>query len=330
MMEKGNRSAQRVVSGLVIAMLSAWASAQDPAADYPNRTVRMIMPNAPGSSVDTLGRIVGARLGDVLGQQIVIENRAGAGGVIGMEMGKNAPPDGYTIVFTSASSMSSAPHLQKKVPYDPLNDFAFVSLLAILPNVLVVNTALPVRTVQELIDYARANPGKINMASAGPGAASHLGGLLLQVMGRFDSLHVPYKGGGPSVASVMAGETQWTIAPAPAAMSSVKSGKLRAIGHSMPARSPLLGDMPAVAETVPGYAYSGWAGMVAPKATPPRIVEKLRVNIIKTLAIPAVRDGITAQGGEVFSSTPEEFRQFVQQDLVETGKIVKAAGLQPE
>ena len=240
------------------------ASAQD----YPTHPIRLIMPNAPGSSIDTLGRLLGVRLGEALGQTIVIENRAGAAGAIGIETAKTAAPDGYTLLFASASGMSAAPLLQKKIPYDPLNDFAFVSLVAVMPNVLAVNPALPIHSVKDLIEYSRANKGKVNMASAGPGAISHLGGVLLMVMGDFESVHVPYKGGGPSVASVVAGESHWTIAPAPSTMSLVKSGRLRAIGHTMPQRAPLFGDMPAIAETLPGYDYSGWAGLLAPKATP--------------------------------------------------------------
>jgi tripartite-type tricarboxylate transporter receptor subunit TctC len=309
--------------------LSLFAAAA-PAQDYPTRPVRLIMPNAPGSSIDTVGRLIGVRLGEVLGQTIVIENRAGAAGAIGIETAKTAVPDGYTLLFASASGMSIAPLLQKKIPYDPLNDFAFVSLVAVMPNVLVVNPALPIGSVKELVEYSRANKGKVNMASAGPGAASHLGGVLLMVMADFESLHVPYKGGGPSVASVVAGESHWTIAPAPAAMSLVKSGRLRAIAHSMPTRAPLFGDMPTVAETVPGYDFSGWAGLLAPKATPKAIVDRLQAALVTAAGNPALKDGFAAQGAEVVITSPEEFRRFLEQDIASTARVVKAAGLQPE
>jgi tripartite-type tricarboxylate transporter receptor subunit TctC len=309
--------------------LSIFAAAV-PAQDYPTRPVRLIMPNAPGSSIDTVGRLVGVRLGEVLGQTIVIENRAGAAGAIGIETAKTAVPDGYTLLFASASGMSIAPLLQKKIPYDPLHDFAFVSLVAVMPNVLVVNPALPIGSVKELVEYSRANKGKVNMASAGPGAASHLGGVLLMVMADFESLHVPYKGGGPSVASVVAGESHWTIAPAPAAMSLVKSGRLRAIAHSLPKRAPLFGEMPTVAETVPGYDYSGWAGLLAPKATPKAIIDRLQAALVTAAANPALKDGFAAQGAEVVVTSPEEFRRFLEQDIASTARVVKAAGLQPE
>ena len=310
----------------VLALVAAAAAAQD----YPTHPIRLVMPNAPGSSIDTVGRLVSVRLGEVLGQTIVIENRAGAAGAIGIETAKTANPDGYTLLFASASGMAIAPLLQKQIPYDPLNDFAFVSLVAVMPNVLVVNPALPIGSVKELIEYSRANKGKVNMASAGLGAASHLGGVLLMVMADFESLHVPYKGGGPSVASVVAGESHWTIAPAPATMSLVKSGRLRAIAHSMPQRAPLFGDIPAVAETVPGYDYSGWAGLLAPKATPKPIVEKLQAALVRAAANPALKDGFAAQGAEVVVTSPEEFRRFLEQDIANTARVVKAAGLQPE
>ncbi len=321
------------MSGVVrfaLALALSIVAATAPAQDYPTRPIRLIMPNAPGSSIDTVGRLVGVRLGEVLGQTIVIENRAGAAGAIGIESAKTANPDGYTLLFASASGMSIAPLLQKKIPYDPLNDFAFVSLVAVMPNVLVVNPGLPIGSVKELVEYSRANKGKVNMASAGPGAASHLGGVLLMVMADFESLHVPYKGGGPSVASVVAGESHWTIAPAPAAMSLVKSGRLRAIAHSLPKRAPLFGDIPAVAETVPGYDYSGWAGLLAPKATPRPIIDRLQAALAAAAANPALKEGFSAQGAEVVITSPDEFRRFLEQDIASTARVVKAAGIQPE
>jgi tripartite-type tricarboxylate transporter receptor subunit TctC len=300
------------------------------AQDYPSRPVRLLVPNAPGSSIDTLARILSSRLAEVLGQSIVVENHAGAGGTLGMEMGKSAPPDGYTLILASASSMASAPLLQKDIRYSPMNDFAFVSRFAVLPNVLVVNPALPVKSVNELIAYARANPGKVNFASAGPGAASHLAGVLLTTLGGFESLHVPYKGGSPAVASTMAGETHWYVTPAPNAMSLVKGGRLRALAHSLPKRTPLLPDMPAIAETVPGYDYSGWAGLIAPRGTPAPVIDKVRAALVKTLALPAVREAFAAQGAEIVTDTPEAFRAFLQKDIANTAKVVKAAGLKPE
>jgi tripartite-type tricarboxylate transporter receptor subunit TctC len=298
--------------------------------DFPRRPVRMILPNAPGSSNDTLARILGSRLGDALGQSIVIENQAGAAGLIGMEMAKNARPDGYTIVSASPSGMSIAPNLHKRLPYDPLNDFQFVSLYAVLPNLLVVTPSLPVKTVQDLIDYAKARPGQVNMASAGPGSQSHLAGVMLQLMGNFTSVHVPYKGGGASVIAVMAGETQWYFSPASSVVGHVRSGKLRAVAHSLPQRTALLPDVPTVAETIKGFNYSAWNGIVVPRETPAPVVEKIRAALIKTVAIPEVKEAINKQGAEVVIDTADEFRALVQAEIENTARVVKATDLKAE
>lgn len=310
----------------MLALLSSLAHAQD----YPSKPIRLILANSPGSSIDTMARIITTRMGEVLGQAVIVENRDGAGGAIGMEAGKNAKPDGYTLVCASSSAMTVLPALRKNLPYDPINDFTYISNFAIFPNVLVVNPSLPINNVRELVEYARANPGKVNMASAGVGSTSHLAGTILAQMGKFDALHVPHKGGGPSVASVMAGQTHFTFAPAPAAMSQVKTGRLRAIAHSLPARSKMLGDMPAVNETLPGYDYSTWQGLLAPRDLPKPMQERLFAALQKTLLVPAVLEGLTAQGAEVLVIPGEEYRKFVQQDLVATARFVQAAGLQAE
>src|ERR1051325_6386740 len=216
---------------LLFAVLACGARAQD----YPNRPIRILVPNAPGSSVDTMTRILTTRLGEALGgASIVVEDRDGAGGLIGMDAGRKAAPDGYTLITVSNGSGVIAPLLKKVRPYDTAQDFELIGSFAITPNVLVVNPQLPVNSVKELIDYARAHRATINMASAGIGSQSHLAGALLMTMGNFESLHVPHKGGGPSVGSVAAGQTHWTLTPAPAAMAQVKAGRLRAIGQSLP------------------------------------------------------------------------------------------------
>jgi tripartite-type tricarboxylate transporter receptor subunit TctC len=304
------------------------ATAADDAKTYPNRPIRLVMPNAPGSSTDALGRLVANRLGEILGQQVVVDNRAGAGGVIGMEIAKTAAPDGYTLISASTAAMSIAPHIHAKLPYDPVNDYAFLSLFAVTPNVLVVNPSLPVKSVKDLMELARAKSGQLNMASAGSGSQSHLAGVLLTTMGKFQSLHVPYKGG--ATAAVAAGESHWSINPAPSVQGLIKSGRLRAIGHTMPKRSQLLGDLPAISETVPGYDYSGWQGLLAPRATPKPIVDKLREALIKTMNMPEVRSALHSQGAEIVTNTPDEFRKFVQEELRKLGPVVKSAGLKVE
>ena len=320
------RRSIRTAVGVFSFLLAAVASAQD----YPTRPVRMLVPNAPGSSVDTMSRILSAKLGEALGQPVVVENRDGAGGLIGMDVGKKASPDGYTLICVSNGSMLIAPLLKKNPPYDALNDFAHIGTYAVTPNVLVVHPQLPVRNVQELIEYARANRATINMASAGIGSQSHLAGVLLMTMANFESLHVPHKGGGPSVNSVAAGQTHWTMVPAPAAMSFVKNGRLRAIGQSLPRRSAMLADMAPVAEVVAGYDFNGWAGLVAPKGTPRHIIDKVHAAMAKTLALAEVRDGLAGQGAEVFAGSPEDFRRFLALEIDNTQKVIKAAKLQIE
>jgi tripartite-type tricarboxylate transporter receptor subunit TctC len=315
---------------LAVAPAAAADAPKDSARDYPDHPIRMLVPNAPGSSVDTLGRIFAQGLTNVSGQQVVIDNRAGAGGVLGMEIGKNANPDGYTVISASTAAMTIAPHIQSKLPFDPLRDYEFVSLFGITPNVLVVTPSLPVKSVKELIEYCRGKSDEVNMASAGPGAQSHLAGVLLMNLGKFQSLHVPYKGGGPSVASVVAGESQWTITPAPAVAGLIRSGKLRAIAHSLPKRDPLLADMPAVAETVPGYEYSGWNGLLAPRGTPKPIVDKLRALLIKAVQTPEVKKGFEQQLTQVQTNSAAEFRAFVAKELKEMAPVIKAAGLKVE
>src|SRR2546423_6728791 len=225
--------------GLAAAFISSAVQAQD----YPSRAVRMLVPNAPGSSIDTMSRIVASKLGDALGQSVFVENRDGAGGLIGVEAGKSAKPDGYTLICASNGSMLIAPLLKKNIPYDAVKDFEHIGSFAVTPNVLIVNPDLPVKSVKELIDYARANRATINMASAGVGSQSHLSGGLLMTMANFESLVVPHKGGGPSVNSVVAGQTHWAFTPAPAGMPFVKNGGLRAVGASPPRRSAMLGDI---------------------------------------------------------------------------------------
>jgi tripartite-type tricarboxylate transporter receptor subunit TctC len=295
--------------------------------NWPVKSIRMLMPNAPGSAIDTLGRIIGQRLSEQLGQQVIIDNRAGAGGVIGMEIGKNANPDGYTVIIASPPSLTVAPFVQAKQPFDPLNDFAFISQIAVTPNLLVVNPTVPVKTLAEFLETVRAKKISMNMASAGAGSQSHLAGVMLTTLGKFESLHVPYKGGGPSVAAVVAGEAQWTITPAPAVMSLVKGGKLRALAHSLPKRSALLGDLPAVIEQVPGYDYSGWVALIAPRAVSRPIQDRMRAALQKTMGTPEMREAMAAQATEIQLSTSEELRALVKRSLAENVKMVKALNL---
>ena len=315
-------------ASLLVLMLAALPQAVGQ--DYPRKPIRLIMPNAPGSSIDVLGRIAAQKLGAALGENIVVENRAGAGGIIGMEGVKTASADGYTLVAASTAAMTIIPNLRTKLPYDPLKDFAFISTYAITPNALVVNPELPVRSARELIDYLKARGAETHMASAGPGSQSHLSGVLFLQMAGVQSVHVPYKGGGPSVLSVTTNESQWTLIPMPAGISYVRQGRLRLLAHTLPERSPLFPDVPTLAETVPGYTFSGWTGLLAPKGTPQPVLDKLRETLLKVAATPDFRELIANQGAVVQTSTPEEFARLVALELDNMGKAIKAANLQIE
>lgn len=314
---------------LLAAALGLGATQAVVAADYPSRPIRLIVPNAAGSSVDTLGRIFANALTGTAGQQVVVDNRPGAGGLIGMEIGKDAIPDGYTLLSASTAAMVIGPHIHKKLPFDPMKDYAFISLFGITPNILVVNPSLPVKSVKELIEYNKSRGGKSNMASAGAGSQSHLAGVLFMQLAKSEALHVPYKGGGASVAAVVGGESQWTITPAPAVAGLIKGGKLRAVAHTLATKSALLGDLPAVAETVPGYQYGGWNGLLAPAKTPKPILAKLHAMVVKVSQNAEFRKHFETQMTEVVTDTPEEFRKFVELEIKAMGPVVKSAGLQP-
>jgi tripartite-type tricarboxylate transporter receptor subunit TctC len=327
--EENNMKFVKLMAGLVssaIVASGAVAATADPAANYPNRPIRLMVPNAPGASVDTLSRIVAVSLGEVLGQQVVIDNRAGAAGVIAMEIAKNANPDGYTLISATTAASTVARLLQKNPTFDPIKDYEYVVQFAETPNVLVVNPSLPIKTVKELIAHANSNK-EFRMASAGAGSQSHLSGAYFQQMAKINSLHVPYKGGGPSVASVVAGESHWTLTPAPAVMGHVSAGRVRAVAHSLPKPSPLFKNVPPIAETIPGFDYSGWQGFFFPKNTPKPVVQKMRNAVVQTMERPEVKKGMDFQATAIVIRDAAEFRKVVQESMEKNAKVVKALGL---
>ena len=256
-----------------------------------------------------------------------MDNRAGAGGVIGMEIARDSNPDGYTMIAATTAATTIARLLQKKPTFNPLTDYDYVVQFAETPNLLVVNPSLPIKSAADLVNYAKTNKGKFNMASAGAGSQSHLSGTYFQQAAGIDSLHVPYKGGGASVASVVSNESQWTLTPAAAVMGHVTAGRLRALGHSLPKPTPLLKGIPPIAETVKGFDYSGWQGFFLPKGTPRAINEKLRDAVIKATKLPETSKQLAAQGTEVVIRGPAEFRKVVQASMAQNEKVVKAVGL---
>jgi tripartite-type tricarboxylate transporter receptor subunit TctC len=318
---------------LMIAVFAANLPAMPACAEsYPARPIRLITPQSAGASMDILVRILAPRLTEQLGQAVVVDNRGGAGGVIGVETAARAAPDGYTLVVGAAASMLIARFTNRDLPYDPLRDFEPISLIVNADAVMVVYPGLPAKSVQEFIALAKAQPGKLNMASAGIGSSSHLAGVLFATLTNIETVHVPYKGGGPVAAAIMAGETQWTIVPAAAVVAQVKAGRLRALAVSTAKRSPLMPDLPTIAEAgVPGYEYNAWNGAFAPKGTSRAIVRSLHAAFQQALADNDVKrqyaeQGLPPQG----SDSPEQFADFLRADYERIARLVRIAGIKPE
>ena len=299
--------------------------------DYPARPLRVVVPQSPGSATDVLARIVAPRLGETLGQPLVIDNRAGAGGLLGAEAAARAAPDGYTLLIGATSWITVAPHTHKKMPYDPLTDFLPVSLFAVSQNLLAVNPSLHAGSLKELIALMKAKPNELNMASAGVGSSSHLAGLLLTSLADARALHVPYKGAGASVVAVVSGEAHWTFTPMQGPLPHVRAGKLRAIAVGGTTRSPALPEVPTVAEAgIPEYFSGTWYGVMVPKGTPDAIAGTLHGAIVKTLAASELREQILMQGAEPKTNTPAAFARFVRDEYERIGKVVKLAGVTAE
>jgi len=322
------QSLKPLVAILAIAAMGmdAATAATDPASNYPQRPIRLMVPNAPGASVDTLSRIVATSLSEVLGHQVVIDNRAGAAGVIAMEIAKDAAPDGYTLISATTAASTVARLLQKNPTFNPLTDYEYVVQYAETPNVLIVNPSVPVKTMKEFIAYANSNKD-FRMASAGAGSQSHLSGAYLQQFAKITCLHVPYKGGGASVGAVVSGESHWTLTPAPAVMGQITTGRVRAIAHSLPQASPLFPNIPPISETLPGFDYSGWQGFFFPKNTPRAIIQKMRNAVAQTMERPEVKKGMAFQATAIVIRDGAEFRKVVQESMEKNARVIKALGL---
>jgi tripartite-type tricarboxylate transporter receptor subunit TctC len=319
-----------IAIAVAAAIAATAAFAADKASSYPNRPVRLIVANTTGTAVDTLARVLATKMGDVLGQQMVCDNRAGAGGTIGAEIASQSAPDGYTLLVSSTGMQSIAPQIYRKLNYHPVKDFQPISLYAVTQNLLIVNPSFPAKTVKELIAAAKANPGKFNMSNAGSGFQSHLAGVLFTHMAEIDVVHVPYKGGA-SLIAVMGNEAQFTIAPAPAVMGHVRAGRLRALASGGEKRSQLTPELPTISEAgVPGYVSTGWAGIMAPRATPKPILDKLHAVMVKVLNDPQTREQMERAGGEPLSSTPQEMLRVINEDYARMGQAIKLAKLKVE
>lgn len=313
---------------LALVCVAGSASAQP----YPDKPIRVIAAQSAGSSLDIILRIVTVRMSELLGQQLVIDNRGGAGGIIGVELAARAMPDGYTLLAGAPSSMIISIFAYRKLTFDTLKDFDPISMLVNAEGVLAVNPGVPAKSVQELIALAKSQPGKLNMSSAGIGSSSHLAGVMFTSLTGIDTVHVPYKGGGPMAAAVVGGEAQWLIAPAASVMGQIKAGRLRALALSSKQRSPLLPDLPTIAEAgVPGYEYTSWSAVFAPKGTARNIIKSLHAMIQKVLAEPDLIQQFANQGlAPLGSASPEEFGRFFRADFDRIAKLVKLAGVKPE
>jgi len=314
----------------LIALLAALLSA--PAlATYPDRPIRLMLPFPPGGPSDIVGRMFAQKLGESIGQQIVIDNRGGAAGNIACEIAKNAAPDGYTLLQGTVGTMSINPHLYKNLPYDPLRDFAPVSLLTETPYLLVTNPKLPANNVKELVALAKAQPGKFNFASGGVGTGNHFSGELFKTLAGIDVVHVPYKGSGVGMNDVLSGQIQMMFINLLPAMPYVTQGRLRGLGVTSAKRSIAAPDIPTIAESgFPGYQSTSWHGIMVPIKTPAAIVKQLHAELAKVSQQADVKKRMASQGTDVSGSTPEEFRKMIQVESAKWANVIKTAGIKPE
>jgi tripartite-type tricarboxylate transporter receptor subunit TctC len=298
---------------------------------YPNRPIRMIVPYAAGGASDTTGRIVASRLGERLKQQLVVENRTGAGGAIGAEVAAKAPPDGYTLLLASSSEIAMLPAVSRKLGYDPVRDFAPVAMVGDVPLLLVTHPSVPAKSVAELIALAKAKPGTINYGSAGIGATSHLAMAYFNALTKTQMVHVPYKGSVPATADLVAGHLQVGTPTLPAALPFEKSGQLRVLAVTSARRWPSLPNVPTIAESgLPEYEVVLWTGVMAPAGTPPDIIQLLYREIAQVLAQPEVKENLARQGAEVSAADPEKFAAIVKAELAKWARVVKDADIRME
>jgi tripartite-type tricarboxylate transporter receptor subunit TctC len=311
-------------AGLLLALTTAVA-----AQDYPSKPVRLIIPFPPGGSNDVVGRMIAMQLSERLGKQVVVDNRGGAGGVIGTELTANAPHDGYTLQIISLAHAVN-PWLYK-LPYDPIKSFTPISILASGPNVLAINPALPVNSVKELLALAKQKPGELQYASAGVGSFQHLGGELFKLEADVDMLHVPFKGGGPAMIDVIGGHTKLLFSSLVQTTPHIRSGKLKALGTGGSKRNPVLPDVPTIAEAgVPGYEAVNWWGIVAPAGTPAPVIERLHKAIQEVQTSADVQKQFSSEGAEIVQMSPPEFAAFIEKEMKKWERVVKQGGIKAE
>jgi tripartite-type tricarboxylate transporter receptor subunit TctC len=317
----------RLAMGALLAFSALAAAPMAGAQTYPAKTIRIVVPFPPGGATDILARAVAQKLTDAWGQAVVVDNRPGAGGNIGSELVAKAAPDGYTLEMGTVGTHAINASLYAKMPYDHVKDFAPVILVAGVPNVLVVNPSLPVSSVQELIAYAKANPGKLNFASSGNGTSIHLAGELFKVMAGVQMTHIPYKGSAPALQDLIGGQVQLMFDNLPPSLPHIKAGKLRALAVTSATRSSALPDTPTIAESgLPGFEASSWFGVLAPAGTPPAIIARLNAEIGAWLASAEAKEKMLALGANIGGGSPEDFARHIAAETAKWQKVVKASG----
>ena len=314
---------------LAAAVAFAGAAFAQPAANYPAKPVRMIVPFPPGGAVDVIGRIVATRFGERLGQQVVVDNRGGANAIIGTEIAARAVPDGHTILIVP-SGHAITPSVMRKLPYDTLNDFAPIGLIGNGAYVLVINPGVPAKSIGEFIALAKAKPGQLNYAYTGHGNATHLAGELFKTLAAVDIVGIVYKGGGPSLTDVIGGQVTGFFSGVASGGAQIKAGRVRALGVTTMQRTPALPDVPAIAETLPGYEVDGWYGLLAPRATPEPVIKKLNAELAAVLAMPDMKERLLAAGIDARASSPAEYQDRIAKDMKRWAEVVKTARIAVE
>jgi len=315
---------------LVFLLLAAALAAPAWSQPYPTRPVRFVVPFAPGGSTDTLARTMGVKLADALGQQVVVDNRPGGNGDIGMLIVAHAPADGHTIVLGYIANLAIAPSLQAKMPYDPLKDYAPITQPASSPNVLTAHPSVAAKNLKELIALAKASPGKLSFASTGVASVGHLTGELINNLAGINITHVPYKGSGQAVTDILGGHVSIMYSGFSSTLGHIKSGKLRALAVTGPKRSPALAEVPTISEQgFPGVEATAWYGVLAPAGTPKPVIARLHGELVKVLALPDVAQKLNGLGFEIVGSTPEAFGAYIRSEIRKWEKVVKASGAKP-
>ena len=323
-----NLTVGMTVAGL-LTIAAGFASAQS--SGYPAKPVRWVVPFPPGGSADIMGRMIGQELAKALGQQVVIENRAGASAIVGSEYVAKSPPDGYTLLQANVSQMTIHPSLYPRLPYDPLKDFAPVTVLGIVTSVVVTTPSLPVSSVKELLALAKKRPGQLNFTSSGAGSSTHLTGELLKQRAGVAMTHINYKGSGPALTDVMGGFVEIMFENLPSALPFINAGKLKVLAVTGKDRSAVLKAVPTLAESgFPGFDMVSWQALVAPAATPRLVIDKLNAEVAKVLKTPEMRERMTGLGTEIVANSPEQFAQYLREETAKWSKIVKDAGIKLE